>query len=274
LGPMLAGWPLFKLLNFYAQNWRLLLSHLGWFGLLLALLIVIFVRYRDEKAQKKRRVFEGFSFRLSFQLLKSKPIWMVAFYSGFSYMSVALLGTLWGVTYLKSLGLSPSVAAFSVSLLWFGLAIGCPVMGLVSDLILRRKSLLVFCAGLGFIVSLFILYSPIYHAAVFMILYFLLGVSGAGQSIAFNVAKEISPQSIHAVALGFNNTMIGLANLIFIPLIGFIIYQSFQGTFEATTSVYQHSNFLTAFLMIPILYLISVVISVFFIKETYCRQKV
>jgi len=269
VGPILAGWPLFKWLQHYDQNWRLLLHDLGWIGILLAVLIIIFVHYRSE-TKHIRLVFKNFSLTLFIKFLKSRSAWMIGFYSGFSYMTVALFGTLWGITYLKALHLPGNVAAFAVSMLWFGLAIGCPIIGLISDLIHRRKMVLMLCACLGFVVSLLILFMPAHNILAFIFLYFCLGVSGAGQSIAFNVTREVTNQSIHAAALAFNNTMIGIANLIFIPLIGFMIHHSFHGTFIAATSTYQYHNFILAFSWIPVLYFASFLIALFFIEETYC----
>jgi MFS family permease len=269
LGPMLVGWPLFKLLIFYRQDWRLLLNHLGWFGVALTLLITYFVRYRQPV---QNSALENFSWRLFIQIIQSKSMWMIALYSGFSYTAIALLGTLWGMTYLKALDLSKDLAALAVSVLWLGLALGCPLMGLISDVILRRKSILIVCASVGFMVSLFILFSPCHQPIICLVLYFLLGISGAGQSIAFNMVREISSPLVCAAALGFNNTMIGLINALFIPLIGWIIYHSFKGTFVPTVSVYTYHNFLTGFLFMPLLYLVAIIIAVFFIPETYCRQ--
>jgi MFS family permease len=270
-GPILAGWPLYKCLQKYQQNWRLLLHDIGWVAVLLAVLILIFVRYHDDSKQSQRIVTK-FSLSLFLKFLKSRSAWMIGLYSGCSYMTVALLGTLWGITYLRALHLPGSVAAFSVSTLWFGLAMGCPLIGLISDLIKRRKIILLFCAGLGFIISLLILFPPIKSGWLFIILYFCLGISGAGQSIAFNITREVANHSIHAAALAFNNTMIGIINLIFIPLIGFMIHYSFHGAFVAATSIYQYQNFMLAFLWIPVLYFTAFLISLFFIKETFCSH--
>jgi MFS family permease len=269
-GPILAGWPFYRLLHHYHQDWRLLLHGVGWMGFVLAILIVLFVRYRKKLTQK--RLFKGFSFRLFVDFLISPSAWTVGLYSGFSYMTIALFGTLWGITYLKTLALSSSNAALAVSMLWFGLSVGCPVIGLLSDLVKRRKIILIFCAGFGLIISLLILFPPGKSSWLFITLYFCLGISGAGQSIAFNVIREITNESIHAAALAFNNTMIGVTNLILIPLIGFMIHYSFHGTFTAT-SIYQYHNFMPAFLWIPVLYFTAFLIALFFIKETYCCFK-
>ena len=271
LGPILAGWPLYQLLQYYHQNWRLLLRGIGWIGILLAILMIIFIRYRRQ-SQYSQKIVTKFSLRLFIKFLQSKLAWTIGFYSGFSYMTIALFGTLWGITYLNALHLPTAVASFAVSMLWLGLAIGCPLIGLISDLIRRRKIILLCCAALGLIISLLILFPPIKDMWIFIVLYFCLGLSGAGQSVAFNVTREIANKSIHAVALAFNNTMIGLANLIFIPLIGFMIHFSFHGRFVAGKSIYQYHNFIGAFLWVPVLYFFAFLIAFFFIKETYCTD--
>jgi MFS family permease len=270
IGPILAGWPFLTLLHHYHDNWRRLLYDVGWLGIVLAILTVLFVRYR-KRNNSSVKLLKRFSFKLFITFLKSSSAWVLGLYSGFSYMTITLLGTLWGITYLRTLNLSASSAAFAVSMLWFGLAIGCPLLGLLSDLIKRRKIMLLFCSGLGFVLSLLVLFLPTKNSLVFIFLYFGVGLSGAGQSIAFNVTREVASEAIHAAALAFNNAIIGISNLIFIPLIGFMIHYSFHGTFTGT-SIYQHHNFMPAFLCIPALYFIAFFISLFFVQETYCAR--
>jgi len=275
LGPMLAGAPFAIVLYKLHDNWRLVLIFIGMVALLLALLIGLFVRDKP-KYLETRFIFlsrsESLLKRLAL-LIKNSQVWWLVLYSPAVYISVALLGTLWGTTYLETRGFSKELATFITSLLWLGLAFGCPILGFISDFIRRRKIILVINSLIGLMASLAIIYWPTDNAIFFIALFFVLGIAGAGQSIGFATIAEHVEIKLHAAALGFNNSCITLASAIVLPLIGLIINASAKSHIVKGVLIYQRHDFSLTLMLMPLFFLIGFIIAFFFIKETYCRQQ-
>ncbi len=267
MGPILASAPFVLVLYHLHDNWRFMLAMIAVIGVFLALLIVLFVKDSPTHSQKKT-AYMGHLTPLKVALRQTfnhSKLWWIVLYSAATYMSIALLGTLWGTTFLQTRGISHQTASVITMLLWLGLAVGCPLLGALSDHIQNRKSFLIFCAILGLFASVFIVYWPGHQVAVFAILFFMLGVAGAGQNIAFVLIAEKVETHLHATALGFNNTSISFVNLLFIPLIGLFIQLSFHGHFIYGHPVYQLKNFVLPLTLMPILYLVGIIISIKYI---------
>lgn len=263
IGPMLAGAPLVLMLYKFHDNWHMVIAVIGVIGLMLTLLIALFVRNNPNVA-KTIRLTQQLSL-----LFKDTQAWKIVIYTATVYFSLALLGTLWGTTYLETRGFSHTHAALITSTMWFGLAFGCPLAGAISDLIKRRKPLLVAASGLGIIISTTILVTPYNSSSLFITLFFLLGIASSGQSIAFNVIAEHARPTLRATALGFNNAIIGLANAALIPLTGLIIQASFHGHYLTSNPAFHRGNFTLGLSSMPMVYLIALLLAIFGIKETY-----
>ena len=122
-------------------------------------------------------------------------------------------------------------------------------------------------ALIGIIASCMTLYLPFSSPFVYGILFFCIGLGGAGQNISFALIAERSPKTLKATGFALNNSAImGLAAIL-PPCVTMIIkYFSIEG--QLTEAAFQRG--LT---VIPICFLIAFFIAVFMLKETYCRQQ-
>jgi MFS family permease len=260
IGPMLAGAPLILLLHATHDKWRLILFGVGLAGFLLLLLIILFVRNSPRGVMPKKAVkLSGETLIKLKRLFKDKNVWRLVIYSASIYASLALLGTLWGITDLETRHMMPSAAAFVVSLLWFGLAFGAPMLGVISDFINHRKPVLFFCSILGILVSLLIIFLPGNNLWLFAILFFGLGVASAGQSVAFVIIAENVGDDLKATALGLNNAGISFTIALVVVIVGFII----QRSSGVDIHLFQQSDFRLGLLVMPALYVISLLILIF-----------
>jgi MFS family permease len=274
VGPMLAGAPLVMLLYVAHDDWRVVLTGIGILGLILAILIALFVRNRPP-GYKYKTIFLHFRepwWKKLILLFKNSQAWMIVIYAFSNYIPIALLGAVWGTAYLQSRGMSQSNAAFVTSLLWLGLGIGSPLFGYISDRIKRRKSILTFCASLGITSTLLIIYWPGAYKPIFGLLFFALGLAGSGQSLSFAFMSEQVPTNLHATALGLNNTSLTLSSAFMIPLISLLIQFSIHGHI-GTGIIYQQSDFTLSLLSLVVLYVLALLVAIFALKETYCRQQ-
>jgi len=274
VGPILAGAPLVMLLYAAHDNWRVVLISIGMLGLILAVLIAIFVRNKPA-GYKYKTIFLHFPeplWKKLIRLFKNSQAWIIVIYALSNYVPIALLGAIWGTAYLQTRGMSQSTAAFVTSMLWLGLAIGCPLFGYISDRIKRRKSVMLFCALLGIITTLDIIYWPGYSKTIFGIFFFALGLAGSGQSLSFALMSEHVPTNLHATALGFNNASLTLSSAFMIPLISLLIQFSIHSHVKSGIA-YQQSDFTLGLLSLAGLYVLGFLVAIFALKETYCRQQ-
>ena len=187
-----------------------------------------------------------------------------------SYVSIALLGAIWGTEYLQAQGLSQSSAADMVSIAWLGYAVACPLLGAISDFSKRRKPALIFCAILGFFSTSLITYLPLgQHIWAYTVLFFLLGVAASGQNIGFATISEHVDLSTRATALGMNNGVIMLFSAVIPPIVSYFIMQASGGASHHL----QANDFIRGFTLMPIMYVIGILIAFFLIRETYCKPQ-
>lgn len=272
MGPLLAGGPLIALMAKTHQDWRSTLSEVGAFGLALAILILFLVKNKPRGGEQTLIYLshdEPLKLRL-LRLAKNQQAWAVAFYSATIYVSMALLGAIWGTEYLQVVGLSQGVAASIISLAWLGYAIGCPLLGAFSDIAKRRKPTLIFCALLGLFSTTVIVYIPLHQSHwAYAVLFFCLGFAASGQNVGFATIAEHSDLSTRATSLGLNNGVITLFAAFIPPLASYFIFLS---TGVGNDNL-KPENFTLAFTIMPIQYLIALAISCLCIKETYCKPQ-
>ncbi len=271
IGPILAGGPLVSMMIASHQSWRNMLTLVSVLGTALAMVILVVVKNRP----KERQQGPAFSKQLSplkhrlIKLIKNLQVWHVSIYSATVYVSMAFLGVIWGTEYLQAQGLSQTRAADIISLAWLSYAISCPLLGALSDLMQRRKPILIICALLGILISLAITYLPLTHIKLgYALLFIGLGIAASGQSIGFATIAEHTDLGTKGTALGFNNGMISLFIAIIEPLASYFIYWSAR----SHTGHLTVSDFRVGFIFMPILYCIAFSTAVFFVKETYCRN--
>ena len=270
MGPVLAGGPLLSLLASAHESWRVALSEIGMFGVVLALITLVLVRNKPREAGAMHYIkrTESFGVRIR-RLFQNKQAWVVAGYSGSVYVSIALMAAAWGTDYLESRGLSQTGAAYMISLAWIAYAIGCPLWGAVSDLTKRRKPYLVICALFGLIASLFIVYVPFSSIWPYSILFFLLGFGASGQNLGFAAIGEHTDLAVRATAMGLNNGMILMGGAVVPLLASLLIHASSQGPADSLVA----HDFILGLSFMPLMYLISLCLSLFWFKETYAKPQ-
>ena len=270
MGPILAGGPLIALMTASHRGWRTTLEGVAFAGVILAGLYFVFIKNKPrdgERALIYLQKSEALLRRLK-RLLRNKQAWAVALYSGTVYVSMSLLGAIWGTEYLQARGFSQNIAADAVSLAWLGYAIACPLLGALSDIAKRRKPTLIFCALLGIIATSGITYLPIHSRYWYDLLFIMLGVAATGQNVGFAAIAEHVSITTRATAMGLNNGAITLSAAVIPPLVSYFIYMAAGKQVKLTAH-----DFIIGFTLMPIMFLLSSIISVFFIRETYCKPQ-
>lgn len=255
IGAMSGQLPISLLVQ--AAGWRHTLMMLSGFGAVLAVAIYIFFNYRPQIQTCSQQICQRNLFPT---ILKNPQTWLVALYAMLMWAPMSGFTSLWGVPYLESAyGLSSTKAAFICSLMWLGLAIGSPLLGFSSTALRQRKWPLVVVAmvGAGAFASVLLMHLPTWLLATALLL---AGAACAGQALTFTVVKENNDSSVAATAISLNNMAVVISGALFQPLMGWIV---------AHLSPYHDHNLQVAVFIVLIAYLLSVLISLFFIRDSY-----
>lgn len=266
MGPMFAGGPLEDLLTSTKIGWQQVFVYLGYIGMIITILTIAFV---ENNVQKQSGLLvlkrpEKQTKELKKYLLRWQP-WFISIYSAASFCLLEYLTENDGKLFITLKGYDLHFASYMMTLAWIGYAIGCPLLGFVSDRIQRRKHVLVFAALSLLLSMLVIIYLD--EKIYLIIAFFMLGIGASGQSIGFATIAEHFTGSYVAIGFGLNNTMISA----FSVLTAIIISAVLQGQTGTIAGILEYKN---TFLILAFIALVATILAAFFIKETHCKSKI
>lgn len=269
MGPMAAAGPLNSLAAHSTgaeSAWRYVFYSLGIVGIIIGLVVLAVVRNNKDftsgfQILKRRSDLLG---DLK-HLLSQRQVWYIALFSASIYFTIEYLSENSGKAFLMLHGFSSNTASYMITLSWLGYAVGCPLLGFISDLLSKRKLVMIFAAIISLISGILIIYLPI-NVLIISIAFFLLGIGASGQSIGFAIMAERCKNDYLAAGLGFNNALIMLVASVSAPMIGFILSILSHG--HALTI----ANYQGAFTYILVFMGLALLISIFLIKETFCKS--
>lgn len=272
LGPILAGGPLVALLDDANITWRTIIAASGLLGFSLTLLSLFFVRgKKPDNPDALQFLLPKVPLKEQIRtLLSNKQAWYVALYSALIYTAIATIGAIWGENVLKAKGLSDKLAGDAASVLWIGYAVGCPVSGLISDCLKRRKIVLIALAILAFAATLSLQFFQSGGFLLFGTIFFMIGFAGGAQNVGFAMIVEKVSERLSATSMGLNNGLMLLFDTANPIIFGFLVTLTLQ---DKSTTVFEAENFKYALAYIPFLCLIALFVSIFCLKETYCKPQ-
>lgn len=263
MGPMIAAGPLDSLSEAAGITWRVVFTYLSGVGFLLSILIFLCVENNQHESGKYIILNKPEKITDSLKKIFSKvQPWYIAFFSANIYFAVEYLSESEGRAFLTLKGISLNSASYMITISWIGYAFACAFLGFVSDFFSRRKTVMVACGFTGLLSILLIIFS---HTVTYLqIAFFLLGISAAGQSVAFATIGEQFKEKYVNMGFSLNNAIIITTSAINAPVIGY-----FLDSLPHSVKSYQ-----IVFSFIAILIFSALIISLFFIKETYCKSVV
>ncbi|MBK2258404.1 MFS transporter [Francisella philomiragia] len=272
LGPMLAAGPLESLSQAGGIDWRYVFIILAIIGVVLAGITIVIVKNNDQSGESGKNRFIILNTPTSVMkeiqsIFSNKQIWLIAVFSATTYLAIEYLSENATKSFLSLNGFNAKFSSYLITLAWLGYGIGCPTLGAISDRIKRRKPVMIFAICLTFVSLATIIFFPI-NQAILYLSFICLGLGASGQSIGFAIIAEQSSSGCRAAALGVNNFLIMLSVGVGSPIISevFDLFSN-QGKNPSITS-YQ-----TSLSLLLVFTALGVLISIFFIKETFCRSK-
>jgi MFS family permease len=267
MGPMVAAGPLDSLAQNSPGVWREVFFGLFVIGSIIAILGLFFVKNNKPQTGSFQILSPYTSWKDDLaDLFKQKQVWWIALYAATVYFVIEYLSENSGIKYMELNGIDSDVASYMITLSWIGYAVGCPILGSISDRTGRRKNVMIAAAICGIISTAVIIYLPI-SAILLMIAFFGMGVGASGQSISFATIAERCTSRYRAAGLGLNNGVM-LAFVSFsAPFIGYILSLVTQSGQSPTVADYQQ-----AFIFIIGFMIVALFASIFLVKETYCKS--
>lgn len=237
--------------------WTSLYQFLAIFGFILLGLAYFFVSSPAAVNDTRR----GPSLSLGQSLLRvcsSKQVWLCTIAGATSFGVLLAYSAFWYTQVEMFYEVTTDNSLIISGLIFAGMGIGTPVLGLVSNLLKSRKMMIHITLTLGAMMLLLSIYLPHFSLNSYFfidIISFLLGFMLSGSMLFYTIVSESNSNQTRGMALSITNTGVFLFNtfMMFIP-------------YALTTD---SSPFFFTFLWIlPFTVMIAILLS-YFIKETY-----
>lgn len=213
-------------------GWRDTMVICAALGVVLALVVVIFVRNTPSKRQSEllkldnppalmtEGVVRGF-----IKSIKQPQLWLIGLFGGLTFAMLPAFAGLWVIPTLQRVfHITLETAALAGSVTFIGAVIGTPFWGWLSGLFYRRRLIMMIATVLNIIVTAIFIYVP--HLSLWFV-FVVLGVMGFLTGVyvlIFAMTREITDRSIRGSAMGFTNMMcIAIGAPILQPLIGYLL---------------------------------------------------
>jgi sugar phosphate permease len=268
IGASIGGTPLSAVATEY--GWQTAIIALGFIGIAISLILFMAVGRQGEPHtyEPADDLLEGMR-----KVIRHPQAWLIATYGMLMYAPVTIMGTAWGVPFVKSVyGIPETIAATLTTALFIGAAVGSPVFALYSDRIQKRLPPMMVGVALSLFVNGIVIFIPNISLWTMYGLFFAIGFCYTAKSLSFTSICEIMPPSCSGVAVGFLNTITMATGALFHPLIGNLLDYHWDGTVINEVNVYSEWDYRFALAIVPICMLIGIVV-VRFIKETHHAHK-
>ncbi len=257
-------------------GWRHMLYSTAIFGILLATLMLIFLRDKnnnkinDDNSAKKivpNKLISTKKIILSgIKLLKNPTFIINGLIGAFLYSTLSVFADLWGLPYLNHVNYISKIQAVGIiSFIFLGWTIGGPIWGFFTDYLKKRKIVLLLGVSLSIIFVIMIVLGHNWSLNHLRIIFFMFGFSSSVQAICFPIGRELASPRITGTAISLTNMLIMLGPMFLQPLIGNLL--------NRTKIIHNHIHvnlfdYNLAMLLFPIIFVIALILA-FFLKETY-----
>ncbi len=204
------------------------------------------------------------------RVVSEKYFWPVAVWFFLDCGIFFGFGGLWGGPYLMHVyGMSRAEAGTVLSMIAWGMIIGSPLLGLVSDKLLKsRKKPFTICMLILSILLLMLYLSPDgFSKPMLMAIFFIFSIcSSSIVVIGFTTTKELFPVEIAGTSVGTVNLFPFLGGAVYMPLLGRIL----DAYPQAGNNGYSVEGYSTLLLVLFISSVIALICT-FAMKETFQR---
>jgi MFS family permease len=241
--------------------WNAFWAAMGVGGLAIGVLLFVLLP-REEPAAQRRDDWLGSAARAMGTVFRNPQSILCGMIAGLLFIPTTIFDMVWGVRYLQEgHGFDYASAVLRSATVPLGWIIGCPLLGLVSDRLGRRKPVIVASASVLLVCLAWILYGradllPPYVVGI------VAGVASGAAMLPYTVIKEANPPELSGTATGVVNFLNFTFSALLGPVFGWILLRVGGGAREMELEHYR-----TAFE--PLLYGVALAIGLtLLLKET------
>lgn len=261
LGAILGQGPLRQAIDHF--GWRGVTIALAGFGILLGALI-FFIMRDDPKTvetpkatQTQKKLWENFGI-----VCRNRYSWINALSALFLYVTTATFAGLWGIPYIhETYGVDVSHAGFIISMVFVGWAVGGPLIGIWSDKIQKKRSILLFSQLIGLFLMAAVIYLPHFPLDLLYPLFFLVGFVSSAQLLNFSYSIDINPLYAKGTAAAFTNFIVVIGTAIFQPLVGYLLDLNWTGQMDGAIRSYSPYAYKIAMTTFPLSFALGFIFS-------------
>lgn len=222
-------------------QWNMFWTVMGVAGLLIAV-VLFFLIPKDEKRDASGNWFRSAlaSFKTVFTNPQSILCGLIA---GLLFIPTTIFDMIWGVRYLQEgHGLDYGAAVIHSATVPFGWIIGCPLLGLVSDRLGRRKPVI---AGAGLVLLACLAWILYGRTGVFppYVIGLIAGIASGAAMLPYTVIKEANPPEVGGTATGVVNFINFTFSALLGPIFGWLLQRLSGGAPELELGHYQSAFF-------------------------------
>ncbi len=199
--------------------------------------------------------------------------WWNGLYGFGVWAPMSVFSITWGVLFLRAAySLTNESAAFMMSFIWMGVAVGGPALGWWSGYLRKRKPSMVLGALFGLIASVVLIYVPSLPLWCLYACLFFYGVASSAMAVSFGVVDDNNASDMAGTAIGLQNMAIVTGGLTLVPLVGYWLKQHWLGHLMEGVPFYTAVEFQHILFVAPLCYLLALLVSLFLLKETHCER--
>ncbi len=283
-GSVLAGAPL----SWMAQNvgWRGVFIGVGIVSLLLAVLAWSFVRDRPPQAKgavppaptsgvvphEQPRFDRTVILTGLLRVVKNRATWPPVFVNTGLSGSFFAFGGLWAMPFLtQGMGMSRDLASAHLSLYFAGFAIGCLLIGTLSDRMRRRKPVVIASSAILALIWPVWLSGLALPTFATIILFGLMGLMTASFTLSWACAKEVNPPQLSGMSTSVANMGGFLMGALLQPAVGKIMDARWDGRLIDGVRIYAPEDYRWGLLLITAAAWLGAA-AAWFVRETHCRN--
>lgn len=274
LGSVLAGAPLSALAQ--ATGWRGVFIGVGVVSLVLAALCWLIVRDRPDQPDGSATAAPKFDrtvlFNSLLSVVRNRATWPAILVNTGTCGAFFTFAGLWTVPYLMQVhGMERSTAASHLSLWFGGFAVGCLLLGTLSDRLGRRKPVIIGATHVFAGIWLLLFTGVTLPREASYALFALLGLATAGFSLTWACAKEVNPPMLSGMSTSVTNMGSFAAAALLQPLVGWVMDQGWHGEMVGGARIYDLAAWRGALAVIVACAVAGAFFS-WWIVETRCRN--
>jgi MFS family permease len=258
-----------------AYGWRMVVWVSGLFGMVLTVLFLCLVQDRPPlSAHQPNQAPHLSEYERFHQVVRQPQTWITGIL-GFCFWSpIAVFAELWGVPFLMELHHADAAHVSPYIIwVWFGIALGAPLLGWYSNHIASRKKPIMLGFFLGFIASTGIVFWHPQSTLPMDLLMILFGISASTMVITFGVVTDNNPVSVAGTAIGFNNMAVILGATILQPITGYLLNYFWDGKILDGHPVYGLDGYIIGFSVLPVFAVMGMLLCHYGLQETACKKQ-